>query len=339
MKVFVTGSTGLLGNNVVRALLDVGHSVRGLTRSIEKAKRLLGALNVEMVQGDMRDVADFADHLDGCDAVVHTAAYFREYYTPGNHEKALHTVNIDGTRALLDAADARGVKTFLNVSSSGVVGEKPDGTPGDESSPPSEAQLANKYFRSKYEADRAIRAWEPKNGLGIIKVMPGWMWGPWDAAPTGAGQFVCDFINQRIPASFPGGAMLVDARDVATGIVLALEKGGNLERYIIAGNYTSLPELLKLLQTCSGVDAPTWRIPGFAALAFAALSEWSASLTGSRVLTSCEAVRVLRSNLRVSSEKAHRELGVNFRPITETVRDTVNWVRNHPDCLNGQGNG
>ena len=88
MKAFVTGSTGLLGNNLVRQLVDQGHQVKGLIRSPEKAERLLGDLDVERVQGDMREVSGFAPELAGCDAVFHTAAYFREYYQPGRRRRA-----------------------------------------------------------------------------------------------------------------------------------------------------------------------------------------------------------------------------------------------------------
>ena len=78
MHAFVTGSTGLLGNNLVRQLVAQGHRVTGLIRSEAKARDLLGDLDVAFVRGDMRDVAGFADALRGCDALFHTAAYFRE---------------------------------------------------------------------------------------------------------------------------------------------------------------------------------------------------------------------------------------------------------------------
>ena len=89
MKVFVTGSTGLLGNNLVRSLVENGHTVVGLVRSEEKGRWLLGDTGAALVKGDMRDVPAFASALDCCEAVFHTAAYFREYYQPGDHAEAL----------------------------------------------------------------------------------------------------------------------------------------------------------------------------------------------------------------------------------------------------------
>src|SRR3954462_3305592 len=82
MRVFVSGGTGLLGNNLVRALRVQGHEVRALVRSKRKAHALLGGTGAEIVGGDMRDVNRFENALEGIDAVAHTAAYFREYYTP-----------------------------------------------------------------------------------------------------------------------------------------------------------------------------------------------------------------------------------------------------------------
>ena len=89
MKAFVTGSTGLLGNNLVRMLEAAGHTVVGLVRSEEKGHRLLGDTRAILIKGDLGDVQAFASALEGCEAVFHTAAYFREYYQPGDHWQAL----------------------------------------------------------------------------------------------------------------------------------------------------------------------------------------------------------------------------------------------------------
>jgi len=101
--VFVTGSTGLLGNNLVRALVAHGVKVKALARSLKKAElQFAGLKGVEVVQGDMTAVADFAGHLRGCEVLFHIAAYFRDSYTGGDHSAALRAVNIDGTRALVE---------------------------------------------------------------------------------------------------------------------------------------------------------------------------------------------------------------------------------------------
>ena len=169
MRVFVTGATGLLGNNLVRQLRDKGHDVTGLVRSSEKARWLLG--DTGWVEGDMRDVAGFAAALDGCDAVFHTAAYSREYYQPGSHDEALDTINVKGTLALLDAADARGVRRWSSTPAlPAPYGQTADGSPGDENTPPDEAARHNGYFKSKVDGDAAtIKAWRPRRGLEVVE--------------------------------------------------------------------------------------------------------------------------------------------------------------------------
>ncbi|MFP2926817.1 NAD-dependent epimerase/dehydratase family protein [Pyxidicoccus sp. 3LG] len=206
MHAFVTGSTGLLGNNLVRALVARGHRVKALARSPAKAREVLGGLaGVEVVRGDMEDVKGFEDALAGCDVVFHTAAYFREYYAPGDHWPRLHAINVKGTVELAEAAHRHGVKRFLDVSSSGTVGLKPDGSPGDEDTPPAPLAATNLYFKSKVESERELKAFGERTGLPVVFILPGWMFGPWDAGPTAAGQLVRDFLARKLPA-VPDGA-------------------------------------------------------------------------------------------------------------------------------------
>ena len=106
MKAFVTGSTGLLGNNLVRALLAQKHQVKALARSQRKAEQLLGDTAAEIVVGDMDDVAAFADELAGCDVLFHGAAFFREYFQPGDHWATLKRINVDTVIESFEAAEA-----------------------------------------------------------------------------------------------------------------------------------------------------------------------------------------------------------------------------------------
>src|SRR4030088_373226 len=117
MRAFVTGSTGLLGNNLVRILHQAGHEVWALARSKEKARRELGDTAAHIVVGDVRNVAEFANDLRGVDVVFHTAAYFREYYSPGDHSNAVELTNVRGAMDLAQAAHAMGVRKMIHTSS------------------------------------------------------------------------------------------------------------------------------------------------------------------------------------------------------------------------------
>jgi dihydroflavonol-4-reductase len=330
MKVFVTGATGLLGNNLVRLLDRRGDEVVGLVRSEEKGRRLLGDTRARLVRGDMREVAGFAGALDGCEAVFHTAAYFREYYQPGDHARALEEINVKGTLALMSEADRRGVRRLVHVSSGGTIGKKPDGSAGDEDTPPLSEQTANLYFRSKLEGDAAIRAWTPARVMDVVEILPGWIWGPGDAAPTAAGRLALDFLARRIPGIPDGGTCVVDARDVAAAMVAALERGRSGERYIVGGVYRSSEDVLRGLADVTGIPAPRVKIPHAVALAYAWCAELFGRLTGREVLLTREAVRTLHAKIAIDSTKAARELGVRFRPIDETLRDVVEWYRANP---------
>ncbi len=327
MKAFVTGSTGLLGNNLVRLLVENGHQVKGLIRSRRKARRLLGDLDIELVKGDMRLVTEFAPELAGCDAVFHTAAYFREYYQPGDHHEALQEINVHGTLELMTEADRHRVPCFIHVSSAGTIGLKKDGSPGDENTPPAPVAESNLYFRSKLNGDAQIRAFESVHDMKIVEILPSWMWGPGDAAPTAAGQMALDFVARKIPGIVDGGSSIVDARDVAAAMIAAVERGRHGERYIVGGRYYSIERVLRGLERVSQVRGPRFRLPHALVMAYAWLQETRGRMTGKDVLITREGVRTMNAKLAVTSAKAERELGATFRRLDTTLRDVVRWYR------------
>jgi dihydroflavonol-4-reductase len=331
MKAFVTGSTGFLGSNLVQALLERGYGVKALARNTQKAQKVLGHLKLEIVEGDLDDIAKFAPALAGCDVLFHTAAYFREYYAPGNHWGTLEKLNITATIELLTAAEKHGIKRAVHTSSSGVIGMKPNHQPGDENTPPDAKRLENLYFRSKLKADEAISNFLKQSKLEVITVFPGWMHGPGDAAPTAAGQVVLDLLGRKIPAYPDGGTTVVDVRDVANGMFLALENGKNLDRFILSGKYMSLQEIGAAIERVSGVPTPKRVLPASLVLAIAWMSERISSITKQPSSMTVEGVKTLLPKDVASSAKAVRELGVTFRNFDETAKDAVNWFRTNND--------
>jgi len=328
MRAFVTGSTGLLGNNLVRTLVADGHEVFALTRSLEKFQRMLGDTPATPIQGDILESAALSPRLEGIDVVFHTAAYFRESFGPGNHEAMLQATNIDATLALMKLADQRGVSAFVHTSSSGTIGKKPDGSPGDEDTPPAPRQLENLYFRSKYDGEQQIRAWTPTKGLRVIEILPGWMFGPGDTGPTAAGKLLLDYFAGKIPAVPPGGTSIVDARDVAQAMLDA-SHARHGSRYAVAGRYLSLREVVDTIAAVSATRPPRFDLPAWAAKAYARFDEWLAALLNRPVVVSYEGVRIMAEKIRIDSSRAQRELGATFRPFEETVRDELQWYVAH----------
>jgi dihydroflavonol-4-reductase len=328
MNAFVTGSTGLLGSNLVQQLLEAGYCVKALARSAEKAKRLLGAHpNLTIVVGDMEEITGFAPALAGCDLLFHCAAYFREYFGNGDHWPKLKRINVDGTIELFTQAERHGLQKVIYVSSSAVIGNGTHGQPGDESTPPGIMSAENLYAKSKVLAEEAIAQWLQSHHLPVVLILPTWMYGPQDAAPTAAGQLVIDFLNRNLPAIIPGGSAVVDVRDVASAMIAAVEKGKSGERYIINNEYQSLAAINRLLAKISGAPAPRIHIPYPAALLLAWLSEGVARLRGTETLITVNGIRTMKNGHDVSAAKAKRELGFQPRPFEATLRDTVNWYR------------
>jgi dihydroflavonol-4-reductase len=330
--VFVTGATGLLGNNLVRSLLEAGAHVRALVRSPAKAAAQFGDLagaRLDIVRGDMGRVADFAAAMRGVDVLFHTAAYFRDSYKGGSHWAELERINVGGTRDLIAAAYQSGVRRMVHTSSIALL----DGPPGaliDETML-RRVDNADDYYRSKILTDdvviEALARWPD---FHAVMVMPGWMWGPGDAGPTSAGQTAIDFLHRRLPGVPPATMSFVDARDVAAAEIAAAARGRRGERYLAAGRCMTLGELFPVIESESGVKAPTRPLPLPLMYAVAAVQELLARTTGKPALLSWAAVRSLHreaGRTRFNHGKSERELGVQFRPVAETVRDTVAWLR------------
>ena len=328
MRAFVTGSTGLLGNNLVRTLLHAGHDVWALARSKEKARRELGDTAARIIVGDVRNVAQFAYDLRGADVLFHTAAYFREYYNPGDHSDAVEATNVRGTLELAQAAHAMGVGKMIYTSSAGVIGVQPDGSPGDEQTLPWPGATKNLYLKSKGRAEQLVREFSQEKRFFVASALPSWMWGPHDVGPTPSGKLVFDAIAHKLPPMLPpGGSAVVDARDVAAGMLRIAEIGQSGERYILSGGFSELADIITNLAALTGAKPPKRHIPFSAVVALATAVETWSRITGTTSPMSVEAIRLMNARLRVTSAKAEKELGVTFRPFTITLTDTVSWAR------------
>ena len=328
---FVTGATGLLGNNLVRLLVSRGVRVKALVRSREKAVKQFGDLPVEIVLGDVANVAGFAPQLAGSDALFHTAAYFRDSFKGGRHWKELHSTNVLGTTELLEHAYAAGIRRVVHTSSVAVL----RGAPGQLTNETMlrTAEHADDYYLSKILTDRAVIAFLLKHpDLWACFVLPGWMIGPGDRGPTSSGQIILDFVHRKMPGVPPATFSAVDARDVAEAHLLAAEKGRSGERYLAAGRHITMAELFEMLQRITGVAAPRWRVPVPFLFALGAVGEMSARLTGKPAQVSLATARLLvneRGRSHFDHAKTERELGLRFRPFEQTLRDTVGWYETH----------
>jgi dihydroflavonol-4-reductase len=299
--------------------------------SKEKAQQTLGDVAARIVVGDIRKVAEFAPCLKGVDLVFHTAAYFREYYKPGDHSNDVELTNVKGTMELAQAAHAMGVGKMIHTSSSGIVGLQADGSPGDERTPPWPGATSNLYLNSKRKVEPLLFEFAREKGFFIASALPAWMWGPYDVGPTPSGKLVYDAVANKLPPMIPpGGSAVVDARDVAIAMLRIAQVGRSGERYILSGGFAELTDIVANLAALTGVKPPKRQIPFGAAIALATAAETWSRITGNDSPMSVEAIRLMNACLRVTAAKAEKGLGVTFRRLSITLAEAVAWARTRP---------
>jgi dihydroflavonol-4-reductase len=325
MKTLVTGGTGFVGANVVRALLKRGAEVRALVRP-RSDTRNLDSLEVELVAGDLRDRSSLEAALEGCDTVYHVAAMYTLWV---RNPREIYDSNVTGTVNLLEAAGQAGVQKIVYTSSVATIGLPPDGTPGSEAVPLLPKNMVSDYKRSKYLAEQEVLKYAQR-GLPVVIVNPSFPVGPWDVKPTPSGQMIVNFLRGKIPAYVHTGLNVVDVEDVAIGHVMAAERGRIGERYILGHANLTLPELFQLLEQVSGMRAPRLRIPYGLAYLSACVSECVArTITHKPPFVTLAGVRLSRKRMFFDASKAVRELGLPQTPAIEALSKAVQWFRAH----------
>lgn len=316
----VTGASGFVGSAVARALAARGVHVRVLMRPTANRLNIAG-LHCETVIGDMRDEASMTAALKGARWLFHVAADYRLWARdPGEIERN----NLQGARATMGAALKAGVEKVVYTSS--VAALKPG---GDETHRHTEATVIGAYKRSKLVAEREVERLVEKERLPAVLVAPSTPIGPRDVKPTPTGRIIVEAATGRMPAFVDTGLNLVHVDDVAQGHLLALDKGGIGENYILGGEDVALQDMLGDIAFLSGRRAPTLKLPRAPLFPLAYAAEAFARLTGKEPFLTADALRMSRHHMFFSSEKARRELGYEARPYRHGLRDALTWFRDN----------
>jgi len=324
MRALVTGATGFVGGAVARALVRAGTDVRVLARSKSDAQNLTG-LSIERVEGDLLDPASLGAALSGCQQLYHVAAYYALW---AKNPAIFYDVNVTGTRNVLAAARRAGIERIVYCSTIGAIGLPAGGGLGTEDTPVSLDQMAGHYKRSKYLAEQEALKFA-KEGLPIVIVNPSAPVGAGDVKPTPTGQVIVDFMKGRMPAYIETGMNIVDVDDVATGHLLAMEKGRQGERYILGCKNLMLKDVFDILSGLTGVNAPSLRLPRSLVLPLAHVNQWIASLTGRPPRIPLEGVKMAKYRMHYDCSKAIRELGIPQTPPEAALEKAVRWFRAH----------
>ncbi len=319
MTILVTGANGFIGSHIVRALLERGYPVRAFVRH-NADTRNLSWLNIEIVRGDLLKASTVVDAAAGCRIVIHAAGWINTH--PLNSWRVWQ-VNFIGTANVLTAALKAGVDKVIYTASPLTLGASADGQPANESVTDNLTHLEFPYL----SASRAAQAKAAKmldDGLPLVFVYPTCCLGPGihdlNASPY---RQIIAFLRGRMPFYSSGGLNLADVRDAAEAHVLALQYGRIGQKYIAGGQNITFRDLLARLAKAADVRRLALPVPNAAILAGGWLMQWFSR----KPLMDAATARLMRYRWYYDSTKAMTELGYSPRPLDETLRDTVAWLR------------
>jgi dihydroflavonol-4-reductase len=317
-RVFLTGGSGLIGGALAAHLVERGDEVVAMARS-DAAERKLADAGTHVVRGDVLDEDAMATGMAGCALAYHVAGI--NTMCPTDPSQLFH-VNVRGAEAAVRAAARAGVPRVVLTSSAASLGEEA-GTVGSEASPHRGSYLSF-YERSKHEGERAAFEAARRADVELVAVNPSSVQGPGRAG--GTGRILIAYLNGRLPAFLETQISLVDIADCVEGHVLGAEHGVPGERYVLSGATLSSREALELVAEVSGVRRDVRFLPRRVAAPVAALVEAAFRVRGRQPPVCREMVRTLAHGHRYDGSRAQRELGLQYTPVAETFRRTIEWA-------------
>jgi len=318
MTTVVTGATGHIGANLVRELLTRGRPVRTL---IHTNRQAIEGLNTEETTGDICDLASLCDAFAGAEVVYHLAARIS---LSMDDWPLLESVNVIGTRNVVEACLRCGVRRLVHFSSIHALVQEPIDTPVDESRPLAESRNHPPYDRSKATAEKEVRK-GIEQGLDAIIINPTAIIGPHDYQLSHFGEALLALARGNLPALVSGGYDWVDVRDVVNGAICAEERAPTGARYIMSGHWLSLRDLAALVEEATGTRAPRLVCPAWLARIGVTVADSFRSQNGKRPLYTSMSLKTLNSNRNISHASATRDLDYQPRPFRETLIDTLQW--------------
>lgn len=311
MRVLLTGATGFLGNNLLRQLLQAGHEVQ-ITVRPGAGGRALDGLEYDPIYGDLSDVDRLVSEASEFDVLIHSAALIQIGWSRLDESRK---VNVQATKKLAEFCRRAG-RRMIHVSTVDTLAHAPDGQPRSESDrDPNKPSIS--YVVSKREAEQAMEQ-QITQGLDGIIIHPGFMLGPWDWKPS-SGEMMLAIANGPTPLAPAGGCSVVDVRDVAQGILAAIERGRSGERYILGGANVTYLELWQKMAAVVGKRGPKRKLPNWIARTAGVFGDAAAKLMRKEPVVNSGATTMGQLNHFYSSEKAANELGYRIGSLDDAV--------------------
>jgi dihydroflavonol-4-reductase len=323
MLVLVTGGTGYVGSHSVAALIRAGHRVRVLARSPERVIAALGPLGVDGVEtviGDVTDPTVVERALEGCGAVLHAASVFS---LDARKADEMGAVNVRGTDVVLGTAHRLGLDPIVYVSSELALLPPADGEVLTADSPVGQPPWP--YCRSKADSELVARKYQAV-GAPVVSVLPAAVWGPQDPNFGEGVTLATNVLRKRYPIVTRGGMHIADVRDVAAVLAVVMEPGRGPRRYLVSGQYISLPELIRTLAELSGRRIRFLTFPRWFLAAFGRAADVAQRRLQTRLPWQGEGIWVMNCAARCDDSKTRNEFGLEPRPLRETFVDTIRWL-------------
>ena len=322
--ILVTGGAGHIGNVLVKDLVKAEKQVRVLALPGEPTDSLTG-VEVEIVRGNILSLDDLREAMQDVELVFHLASYVA---LTADQYDLMHKVNVEGTRNVIAMCKEMGVKRLVYTSSIHAYERVPEGMVVNESLKFDPENPDGLYDRTKAEATLLVLA-AAKEGLDSVVVCPTGVIGPYDYKLSEIGEMIITWMKRRASVSTEGGYDFVDVRDVSAGHILAAEKGRAGEVYVLGGERLTIKTLRSMVQKAVGIHTHAVNIPTWLALRVAPIVEFFYKLFKTRPKFTTYSIKTLMSNSNVSSDKAKKELGYKPRTLSDTIKDTVQWWKDH----------
>lgn len=324
-KVLVTGGTGFLGAHLLEQLVGAGE--RNLRVVTTRPPDWLEGLGVEVLEGSLTSPEVCERAVGGCERIYHLAG---KVSRDPDEKRAMFELHVDATRTLLEAAARAGVRRVVLASTSGTIAVTADGKQIPDESWPTPMDLISRwpYYASKAYQENAAREVCAKAGIELISVHPSLLLGPGDARLSST-EDVLRFLGRKIPTMPSGGLSFVDARDAAGVLRAAMEQGRPGERYLCGSYNYTFREFFGRLERLTGVAAPRWSLPTRWVAPAARLMESFYEKLGKAPPVDATSAEMGEYFWYLDSTRARQELGFTPRDPTETLADTVRYLREH----------
>jgi len=279
---------------------------------------------IELIRADIRDEAAVMKSTRECRYVYHLAADPNLWR---RDRREFEAVNNIGTVNVMRAALDNGAERVLHTTTESILTTWDSNGGAVEDLRLKESDMLGPYCLSKFHAEEAVFQMVD-DGAPVVIVCPTVPVGPGDRRQTPPTRMSVAFCRGELPGYLDCRLNLVDIRDVAAGMIVAMRRGRTGVRYLLGGENQWLSEWLRILGDETGQPVPQWRVPYALALTFAWFSErWADHVSGSMPLATVTGVRLTRRCMFFDSAASLIELGLESRPITESARDAVVWYR------------